>query len=235
MAYLSSSFVTTCLLRAAKFAQEWGFTITTTSPIYPQSNGLAERNVQTMKQLLRKAMHQGTDPYLALLDFRASPITGLKVSPAELLMGRKLKTKLPSVETLLQPMQNDGIVSQLGKRQQQQKKYYDRGAREAPEVHPGDIIRVQRGHQWEAAVVTGSHSSPRSFTVQQGGRTLRRNRRHLRLSKEPLPASAFEPDEMEDSTTSPVADEPPAPAKEEAYVKSSGRTVRRPARYNDYV
>ena len=180
-------------------------------------------------------MHQGTDPYLALLDFRASPITGFKVSPAELLMGRKLKTKLPIFDTLLQPMQNDGIVSQLGKRQQQQKKYYDRGAREAPEVLLGDIIRVQRGHQWEAAVVTRSHSSPRSFTAQQGGRTLRRNCRHLRLSKEPLPASAFEPDEMEDSTTSPAADEPPAPAKEEAYVTSSGRTVRRPARYNDYV
>ena len=81
--------------KIAKFAQEWGFTITTTSPTYPQSNSLAERNVQTMKQLLRKAMHQGTDPYLALLDFRASPITGFKVSPAELLMGRKLKTKLP--------------------------------------------------------------------------------------------------------------------------------------------
>ena len=34
--------------KIANFAQEWGFTITTTSPTYPQSNGLAERNVQTI-------------------------------------------------------------------------------------------------------------------------------------------------------------------------------------------
>ena len=56
-----------------------------------------------MKQLLRKARQQGRDSYMALLDFRASAITGLKVSPAELLMGRQLKTKLPSVDTLLTP------------------------------------------------------------------------------------------------------------------------------------
>ena len=88
--------------------------------------------MQTMKQLLRKARQQGRDPYLAWL-------TGLQVSLAELLMGRQLKTKLPSVDTLLTPVQRDSIVSQLCKRQQQQKKYYDHGAREAPEVHPGDI------------------------------------------------------------------------------------------------
>ena len=35
----------------ASFAQTWGFTLKTSSPHYPESNGLAERSVQTMKML----------------------------------------------------------------------------------------------------------------------------------------------------------------------------------------
>ena len=37
-----------------KFSQEWHFTITMSSPHFPQSNGLAECHVQTIKQILRK-------------------------------------------------------------------------------------------------------------------------------------------------------------------------------------
>ena len=50
------------------FSKGWGFKITTSSPEYPQSKGLAERNVQTIKQLMRKCHYEGSDPYLALLN-----------------------------------------------------------------------------------------------------------------------------------------------------------------------
>ena len=38
-----------------KFAKEWDFTITTSSPNYPQLNSLVERNIQTIKRLFSKA------------------------------------------------------------------------------------------------------------------------------------------------------------------------------------
>ena len=71
----------------AKFAEEYGFTHITTSPKYPQVNGQVERAVQTVKSMLKKA----TDPYQALMAYRATPLeSGL--SPVELLMGRKIRT-----------------------------------------------------------------------------------------------------------------------------------------------
>ena len=45
-------------LNSAKFkdfAKIWQFTITTTSLNFPQSNGLVEKNVQTIKRVLKKA------------------------------------------------------------------------------------------------------------------------------------------------------------------------------------
>ena len=38
-----------------QFAQDWGFTVVTSSPEYPQSNGQSEQTEQTLKNLLKKA------------------------------------------------------------------------------------------------------------------------------------------------------------------------------------
>ena len=86
-----------------QFANEWGFKLITSSPTYPRSNGLSERYVQTVKQLLRKAHKEGKSPHRALLDYRTSPVAGTKYSPSQLLMSRRFKGTLPVKEELLQP------------------------------------------------------------------------------------------------------------------------------------
>ena len=63
------------------FARSWEFKHTTTSPLNPQANGLVEKAVQTVKNLLTKAEQDSRDPYLALLEYRNTPIDDVD-SPA---------------------------------------------------------------------------------------------------------------------------------------------------------
>ena len=67
-----------------KFAKTWGFKHTTSSPYYPRANGLAERYVQVVKDLLEKTKQDDKDPYLAMLEHRNTPMENYK-SPSELL------------------------------------------------------------------------------------------------------------------------------------------------------
>uniref|UniRef100_A0A1X7V3Y6 Integrase catalytic domain-containing protein n=1 Tax=Amphimedon queenslandica TaxID=400682 RepID=A0A1X7V3Y6_AMPQE len=54
----------------------------TSSPHYPQSNGLVGRAVKTVKSLLETSQ----DVYLALLTYGFRPLLWCQLSPAELLM-----------------------------------------------------------------------------------------------------------------------------------------------------
>ena len=74
MLFLRNEFLT--------FANIWSIKTTTSSPTYCQSNGQAERCVQTMKSVLKKAHEQNQDTYLALLRSCNSPIPGVKYSLA---------------------------------------------------------------------------------------------------------------------------------------------------------
>ena len=64
----------------AALARQFQFEHVTSSPHYPQSNGEAERAVQTVKNLLKK----DGDPYLALLAYPSTPLK-CGFSPSELL------------------------------------------------------------------------------------------------------------------------------------------------------
>ncbi len=80
-----------------EFAKEWEFKHIISSPRYPKSNGMAERAVQTIKKLLKKAIKNGEDPYLAVQAHRACPDPNGIPSPAERLFGRRIRTRLPFV------------------------------------------------------------------------------------------------------------------------------------------
>ena len=133
MPFLSNEFLT--------FANAWGIKTTTSGPTYSQSNGQAEGCVvQTMKNVFKKAHEQNRDPYLALLEYRNSPITGLKYPPAQILMSRRLRSKIPVATSLLSPKIVDACAD-LTKLQSRQKYYYDRdNSKSLPPLREGDVV-----------------------------------------------------------------------------------------------
>ena len=84
-----------------RFAATWKFKHVTTSPHYPQANGMAESAVKTCKSIMKKSLLLKSDPYLGLLDHRNTPLAATGMSPCQRLFGRRTKTLLPLSESLL--------------------------------------------------------------------------------------------------------------------------------------
>ena len=76
-----------------EFGKEWNFKHVTSSPEYPKSNGLVERHIQIVKNLLTKAKQSGEDPYLAMLESRSCSVENPS-SPAQLIYERCLRSLL---------------------------------------------------------------------------------------------------------------------------------------------
>ena len=80
----------------ADYLSSHGVKHTTSSPHYPQSNGFIECHIQTVKNLLYKAMDAGTRSFQEVLsELRATKIGNDLPSPAEILHGRSLITGKP--------------------------------------------------------------------------------------------------------------------------------------------
>ena len=67
------------------------------SRAFPPANGLVENGVKIAKKILCQA-----SPVVALLSYRATP-SSTGVSPAQALIGRQLKTKLPVLPSNAMP------------------------------------------------------------------------------------------------------------------------------------
>ena len=139
---------------------------------------MAEKAVQTAKNLLKKALADNRDPYLALLEHRNTPLSDQLGSPAQRLMGQRTKPLIPTSEKLLQPkiISPNMVVKEMMQRKEKQKFYYDRHTK------PLENLVVQVKNQWKPAKVTViDQNVPRSYVVQTSGdQTYRRNRCHLR-------------------------------------------------------
>ncbi|UYV83527.1 K02A2.6-like, partial [Cordylochernes scorpioides] len=194
----------------ANFARQYGFTHVTSSPRFPQSNGMAEAGVKIAKLILKK----NQDPSLGLLEYRSTPLEN-GYSPAELLMGRKLRTTLPIAPENLNPRLVDSqtLKRKEGRRRKDMKSRYDRrcGATDMEELSEGDTVWITDMRTW--GIVKQKASTPRSYMVDTPVGTLRRNRFHLRKGvtvQYPADPSTptFSGEELVENEKTPVVDYP---------------------------
>ena len=167
---------------------KYGIKHVTSSPEYAQSNGLAERAVQTIKRLLNKTIQDGGDIYLALLELRNTPRDSTLGSPTQRLMGRRTKTLLPIANKLLQPsnIEPQKVHNQLESLRFRQKEYYDQGVKPLTDIKPGDSLRLHTPQGWKPAEYLQKHDSPRSYIIKSGdlAHAYRRNRNRLMVTQE---------------------------------------------------
>ncbi|UYV77093.1 K02A2.6-like [Cordylochernes scorpioides] len=212
----------------ANFARQYGFTHVTSSPRFPQSNGMAEAGVKIAKLILKK----NQDPSLGLLEYRSTPLEN-GYSPAELLMGRKLRTTLPIAPENLNPRLVDSqtLKRKEGRRRKDMKSRYDRrcGATDMEELSEGDTVWITDMRTW--GIVKQKASTPRSYMVDTPVGTLRRNRFHLRKGvtvQYPADPSTptFSGEELVENEKTPVVDYPSNDSEDGQIRTRSGRIVK---------
>lgn len=168
-----------------QFATDWNFKSITTSPNYPQSNGLVEKGVGIAKDMMRKCLETGQDLELYLLNYRSSPVAGLKYSPAEILQNRKIKTKLPVNEKTLFPKIPNNVYNQMKENQLKQHKFYNKGSQPKEKIFCiGDSVLWLKNDVWELGVIIGKANTPRLYILKDvKGKIYRRTSVHLKLNK----------------------------------------------------
>ena len=224
----------------SEFAKKYGFQRVTSSPYFHQSNGEAERAVQTAKKILNQ-----DDPDIALLNYRSTIHSATKTSPSLALMGRMLKTRIPVMEDQLLPksVNHQSIKIYDSDAKDRYKRDYDRrhNSRPLSPLSTGQsvLLKTDDERKWiQQGTIVKEDQGKRTYLVQTpAGNTLRRNRKHLQL----LP-DKFSSDESNDNITNSSNSSSPeetvttlpnisaAEDKLESLPRRSSRTIKKPKR-----
>ncbi|KAF2905915.1 hypothetical protein ILUMI_00265, partial [Ignelater luminosus] len=162
------------------FADSFNFSIRYSSPHFHQSNGLAEKAVNIVKNILKKSNNIKDLPFL-MMEYNNTPLPMLDYSPSQLLLNRVMKTKIPISDEILKPnfIDHDSIQKQLQFKQDKQKIYFDRNSKTLIKLNKGENIMIQMGNYWKKRKVKDIVNE-RSYIVQdEFGKTYHRNRKFL--------------------------------------------------------
>ena len=188
-----------------------------------------------MKNLIRKA----EDPYKALMAYRATPLE-CGLSPAELLMGRKIRTRIPTIPSQLQPTWPylENFRDKDANLKSRQKRNFDarHSSKVLKELRPGNPVWLP--NEGVDGKVVDKAGTPRSYIIETPKGRLRRNRRHIN----PLPetqASATVPETPACNNPVSIVSNNGGNTKSlivhdtSKKVTRSGREVRPPERFRD--
>ena len=173
-----------------EFSNEWGFRHSTSSPMYPQSNGKAEATVKSMKRIIQASWTRATLDQRkltrALLQYRNTPSQRDRLSPAQKLFGKPIQDTLPAHRRAFAPQWQtsaEDAEEHTANHKEQVEHYYNQHTRTLPEIHVGSNVAIQNTvtKLWDIyGTVTAIGPHRRYHIKTASGRVLTRNRRYLR-------------------------------------------------------
>lgn len=167
-----------------QFANRHDIKIITSSPNFPQSNGMAERAVGICKNILRKSENE-EQIYRSLLAYRTTPTKDLTYSPAQLMQNRNLRNELPMHKNKFKPELCIDVEKQQQAKQNNYKAYHDRNAKSRNlNLTDGQRVLFENNNKWKEGEIVGKHDTPRSYVIRSDGRQYRRNTKHIRIFKQ---------------------------------------------------
>ena len=147
----------------------------TSSPHYPQLNGLAERYVQIVKNLFYKAQEEGTDIYKSLMIYRNTLLSNKLLSPMQILQSQTTRTQLPM---------SNVARAQQGLGSEQLKVNSKNKHLPTHDFHIGQSVMYLNpvNTRWYPATITSLCQEPRSYKIRtENGIIYRKTQNHLKL------------------------------------------------------
>ena len=160
-----------------KTMQEYRVNHITSSPYYPQSNELAEKFVQTVKNLFCKAKEEGADLYKAPLIYCNMPLTNNLQSPMQILQNRVARSQLPMCNSARRQL---GLEAEKGRTKTKNENL------PLHDLYIGQDVMMQdpTSKQWSPAVITKPCTEPRGYQVSTSDNvTYRKMQVHLKMYK----------------------------------------------------
>ena len=129
------------------------------SPHYPQSNGLAEKYVQIVKCLFNKAKEEGTDFHKCLMIYHITPLTGSLQMPVQILHGRSTRSDLPM---------SNAARNKLGFKPYVLRNVNKHEKLPTHDPHIGQLVMYQdsASKQWHPAIITSLCQEKQSYNVK---------------------------------------------------------------------
>lgn len=180
-----------------ELAEEFNLKLIFSSPRYPQSNGLAEKGVAIAKRILKKCLEEGKEKEFQyrVLEYNATPLANMLLSPAQLFMGREIKTKIPTTTNNLKPheVSADDVLERIERKKKLQAEYYNRTSKPLSNLKESDKIMFKKNERdWLHGTIVRKVNE-RSYIVNDSEDNLfRRNRRHIRKSLNSAPQNVLE-------------------------------------------
>ena len=141
-----------------KIMQEYNVKHITSSPHYSQSNGLAEKFVQIVKNVFHKVREEGADLFKALMIYRNTPLASNLQSPMQMLQSRTVCSQL------LMP---NAARKQLGLQTEMLRIKMKNEHLPSHDLCLGQNVMMQdhTSKRWSPAVITRLCKEPRSYQV----------------------------------------------------------------------